>query len=500
MNHSRVRAAVVAALAALLATVVLAGPAAGAVASVSTGSQVAENPTTHRFAVDDPRTGPLEAVELRYDSDADLDDAEVTVGVDGDGDGDIDDRLRTTDETRTDRAVGVAVAPVDLAADDAVVVVVEGVRNPTTVGDHGAIVGTTVGGATERSTATYRVTPFRSDDTEFWAVEIPGSEFDRTYATGSSVVDARFTGVDWRGVTLADATLQDIEAVDDDWSGVEFDDTAASTLRTERTEFTDVRFAGTAVAGLEATDDRWRNVDAVDSRLRGVDSTDSTYRDVRFESADVAGLEADSSTLAGVAVTPATAETSDRPPAATGGGASGDDLTASASVGADFPSVSDDRADDAVADARGSEGQAPNRTVADVTLEDATLRDVTVADGALVDVTMEETTLRNVTLDNVTLRGVTLGDDVYADATLSDEIITSETELRQELAVDAADSAAPNAVDAGAEADLADGEVDVDDGGATDDVDPGADAPTGDESGDGTATDDVDDATGGLGD
>jgi len=54
MNHSRLRAAVVAALATLLATVVLAGPAAGAVASVSTGSQVAEEPTTHRFAVDDP--------------------------------------------------------------------------------------------------------------------------------------------------------------------------------------------------------------------------------------------------------------------------------------------------------------------------------------------------------------------------------------------------------------------------------------------------------------
>ena len=87
MNHSRVRAAVVAALAALLATVVLAGPAAGAVASVSTGSQVAEEPTTHRFAVDDPRTGPLEAVELRYDSDADLDDAEVTVAVAVDADG-----------------------------------------------------------------------------------------------------------------------------------------------------------------------------------------------------------------------------------------------------------------------------------------------------------------------------------------------------------------------------------------------------------------------------
>ena len=490
MNHSRLRAAVVAALAALLATVVLAGPAAGAVASVSTGSQVAEEPTTHRFAVDDPRTGPLEAVELQYDSDADLDDAEVTVGVDRDGDGDIDDRLRTTDETRTDRAVGVAVAPVDLTADDAVVVV-EGVRNPTTIGDHGAVVGTTVDGATERSAVTYRVTPFRSDDTEFQAVEIPGSEFDRTYATGSAVVDARFTGVDYRGVTLAGATLRDVEAVDDDWSGVAFDDTAASTLRTERTVFTDVRFAGTVVAGLEATDDRWRNVDAVDSRLRGVDSTDSTYRDVRFESANVTGLEADSSTLAGVAVTPATAEASDRPPAATSGGASGDDLTASASVGADLPSVSDDRGDDAVADARGSEGQAPNRTVADVTLEDATLRDVTVADGALVDVTMEGTTLRNVTLDNVTLRGVTLGDDVYADATLSDEVITGETELRQELAVDTADSAAPDAVDAGADADLADGEVNVDDGGATDDIK--LDAPTDDESGDGTAT-------GGLGD
>ena len=486
MNHAHLRTAVVAAFAALLATVVLAGPAAGAVASVSTGSQVAEEPTTHRFAVDDPRTGPLEAVELRYDSDADLDDAEMTVGVDGDGDGDIDDRLRTTDETRTDRAVGVAVAPVDLTADDAVVVVVEGVRNPTTVGDHGAVVGTTVDGATERSAATYRVTPFRSDDTEFRAVEIPGSEFDRTYATRSAVVDARFTGVDYRGVTLADATLRDVEAVDDDWSGVEFDDTAASTLRTERTEFTDVRFAGTAIAGLEATDDRWRNVDAVDSRLRGVASTDSTYRDVRFESADIAGFETDSSTLAGVAVTSATAEAPDRPPAATSGGASGDDLTASASVGADLPSVSDDKADDAVADARG-EGQAPNRTVADVTLEDATLRDVTVADGAIVDVTMEGTTLRNVTLDNVTLRGVTLGDDVYADATLSDEVITSETELRQELAVDTADSAAPDAVDAGADVDLADGEVNVDDGGATDDVEPGA--------GDGDST-----ATGGLDD
>ena len=417
----------------------------------------------------------------------------MTVGVDrdGDGDGDIDDRLRTTDETRTDRAVGVAVAPVDLTADDAVVVV-EGVRNPTTVGDHGAVVGTTVDGATERSAATYRVTPFRSDDTEFRAVEIPGSEFDRTYATRSAVVDARFTGVDYRGVTLTGATLRDVEAADDDWSGVEFDDTAASTLRTERTEFTDVRFAGTAIAGLEATDDRWRNVDAVDSRLRGVDSTDSTYRDVRFESADIAGFEPDSSTLAGVAVTSATAEASDRPPAATSGGASGDDLTASASVGADLPSVSDDKADDAVADARG-EGQAPNRTVADVTLEDATLRDVTVADGAIVNVTMEGTTLRNVTLDNVTLRGVTLGDDVYADATLSDEVITSETELRQELAVDTADSAAPDAVDAGADADLADGEANVDDGGATNDVQPDADAPTDDESGDGTAT-------GGLGD
>ena len=47
-----------------------------------------------------------------------------------------------------------------------------------------------------------------------------------------------------------------------------------------------------------------------------------------------------------------------------------------------------------------------------------------------------------------------------------------------------------------ADVDLADGEVNVDDGGATNDVAPGADAPTGDESGDGTGDST---ATGGLG-
>lgn len=58
----------------------------------------------------------------------------------------------------------------------------------------------------------------------------------------------------------------------------------------------------------------------------------------------------------------------------------------------------------------------------------------------------------------------------------------------------------PGAVDAEGDADLADGEVNVD--GAAD-VEPDADALGGDESGDGTVIDDVhdaDDATGGLGD
>lgn len=64
MNRPYLRAAVFASLAALLATAVLAVPAAGAVGSVSTDSQVVGDATTHRFAVGSAQSGTLESVSV----------------------------------------------------------------------------------------------------------------------------------------------------------------------------------------------------------------------------------------------------------------------------------------------------------------------------------------------------------------------------------------------------------------------------------------------------
>lgn len=459
---------IVAALAALLALIVLAAPAAAATGAVATGSQVAEEPTTHEFTLDPATGGNVSDVNVRYRSGVDLADATVAVGVDRDGDGTVDARLDTARVSVGDRGIEATLEEThEVASEDAVVIEVRDVRNPTATGSHAAEVGATVDGATDRTTVTYRVTPFRSDDTEFRDVSVPGSSFQFTYAAGSTFADATLVGAHWTAVSFSDAVLTDVRGVDDAWTRVTVEDTTASGLHTERTAFDGVTVSGAAVSDVASTQDAWTNVDVRDSSLHAVDSRESTYSDVQFSGARVDGFSTASSTLENVVIRPAAAEAADDGNVSdvTAGERNG---TVSANVSLDGPAPSDDSVDGAVADVRGNR-PAPNRTVSNVTLQDAAMRNVTVADGAFVDVRMENAALRNVTLENVTLRGVTLSGAVYADGTLTDEVITSEEELRQELLVgEIAGRAGDGDLEAGASATPADGDASADDGGLVD--------------------------------
>ena len=461
MRRTRTGVAVVASLAALLAVAVLAGPAAGAAGSASTATPVANETTTHQFSVDPSGAGALEAAIVQYGSGVGLDGASVTVGADRDGDGDVDDRLATDDVARGDRSLRVAVGEADVTASDRIVVTVSGVRNPERVGEHDAAVAATIDGDTDRSAVTYRVTPFRSDDTEFRGVEVPDSTFDRTYAADSTVTDARLVAADWRGVTLADSVLDDVDGVDDTWRQVEFSATTATDLDTERTTFDGVRFSGSGLSAVDSTGDEWRDVSVRNSALVGVDSTATTYREVRFSDARVTEFSAESSTLDNVSVRPADEAADDGNRSDANAGVQNG--SASARFAADGPAPSDDALDAVIDDLRG-DADAPDGTVSNVTLRNATVRNAAFENSALVDVRVESATLENVTFDNVTLRGVTLSGGTYAGA-LSDEVITSEAELGQELLFEETTGAVTDGdVEVSAAADPSDGDVEADGG------------------------------------
>ena len=460
MRRTRTGVAVVASLAALLAVAVLAVPAAGAAGSVSTATPVANETTTHQFSVDPAGPGALKAATVEYGSGVGLDGASVGVGVDRDGDGDVDDRLSADGVDRGDRSLRVAVGA-NVTGSDRVVVTVSGVRNPERVGEHDATVAATVDGETDSSAVTYRVTPFRSDDTEFRGVEVPDSEFDRTYATDSTVTDARLVAADWRGVTLSDSVLEDIDGVDDTWNRVEFSTTTATGVDTERTTFDGVRFSASGLSAVDSTGDEWRDVSVRNSALVGVDSSATTYREVRFSDARVTEFSAESSTLDNVSVCPAeeAADDGNRSDASAGV----QNGSASARFAADGPAPSDDAVDAVIDDLRGN-ADAPDGTVSNVTVRNATVRNAAFEDSALVDVRVESATLENVTFDNVTLRGVTLSGGTYA-GTLSDEVITSEAELRQELLFEETTGAVTDGdVEVSAAADPSDGDVEADGG------------------------------------
>jgi len=458
MRGTRTGVAVVASLAALLAVAVLAGPAAGAAGSASTATPVANETTTHQFSVDPAGDGALEAAAVEYGSGVGLDGVSVSVGVDRDGDGDVDDRPTADGVSRGDRSLRVAVGA-NVTGSDRVVITVSGVRNPKRVGEHGATVAATVDGETDRAAVTYRVTPFRSDDTEFRGVEVPDSTFDRTYATDSTVTDTRLVAADWRGVTLSDSVLEDVDGVDDTWNRVEFSATTATDLNTERTTFDGVRFSASGLSAVDSTGDEWRDVSVRNSALVAVDSTATTYREVRLADARVTEFSAESSTLDNVSVRPAAGAADDGNRSDADAGVR--NRSASARFAADGPAPSDDAVDAETDDVRG-DAHAPDGTVANVTLRSAAVRNAAFEDSALVDVRVESATLENVTFDNVTLRGVTLSGGTYA-GTLSDEVITSEEELRGELLFEETTGAVTDGdVAVSANADPSDGDVEAD--------------------------------------
>jgi len=456
----------------MLALFVLVAPAAGAVGTVTTGSDVAQEPTTHRFVLDAADGGNLSAVDVRYRSDAGLEAARLAVGLDRDGDGRMDERLATSRVRTGDRGVEATLADrPSIGPREAIVVAVRDVRNPATVGAHDAAVDATLDGAEAGTVVTYRVAPFRNDATAFRDVAVPGSDFDRTYATESTIADARLVDVEWQAVEIDASTVRGVRGTDDAWTDVRVADSTATELRTERTALDDVVLADATVTDVTATDDTWQAVAVTNSTVQAFDSEGSTYGDVRFDGARVDELSVEDSTLEDVAIRPAAlpAESSN----VSDGSVNTTNGTVAAAVAVDGPAPTDDPVDAATADVTGGSA-APNRTVDNVSLRSATLRNVTVADGALVDVRVESARLRNVTLENVTLRGVTLSDATYADGTLTDEVITSEAEFRQELLVDDA-SARVNDGDlaVSATADPSTGNASADDGGAVEDATAG---------------------------
>jgi uncharacterized protein YjbI with pentapeptide repeats len=467
MQRTRAWGPIVAALLTTVALFVLAAPAAGAVGSVSTASGVAEEPTTHRFVLDAASGGNLSAVDVRYRSDAGLGDASLAVGVDRDGDGRIDERVATARTRSGDRGIEADIVDRPTVQQrDAIVVEVRDVRNPSAVGTHTAAVGATLDDTEAETAVTYRVAPFRNDATEFRDVAVPGSSFQRTYAADSRLADVRLADATWRGVEVEASTVRSVRSEDDTWTDVRLADTTASDLRTERTGFEGVVLADSTVTGVDAADDTWQNVAVTNATIQAVDSEESTYSGVRLAGARVDGLAASDSSLEAVVVRPAADSADSRN--VSDGELNATDGSIDAAVTLDGPALDDDPLDDATAGVTGGSA-APNRTVANVSLDGATLRNVTVADGALVDVRIESATLRNVTLENVTLRGVTLSDATYADGTLTDEVITSEAEFRQELLVDdAAGRLNDGDLDVSATVDPASGNATADDGGAVD--------------------------------
>jgi uncharacterized protein YjbI with pentapeptide repeats len=456
----------------MLALFVVVAPAAGAVGTVTTGSDVAQEPTTHRFVLEAADGGNLSAVDVRYRSDAGLEAARLAVGVDRDGDGRTDERLATSRVRTGDRGVEAVLADrPSIGPREAIVVAVRDVRNPARVGTHDAAVGATLDGTDAGTVVSYRVAPFRNDATEFRDVAVPGSDFDRTYATGATFADARLEAVDWQAVEIDASTVRGVRGTDDAWTDVRVTDSTATELRTERTALDDVVLADATVTDVTATDDTWQAVAVRNSTVRALDSGASTYGDIRFDGARLSELSVADSTLEDVAIRPAAvpAESAN----VSEGSVNTTNGTVAAAVAVDGPAPSDDPVDAAAADVTGG-GAAPNRTVDNVSLRSATLRNVTVADGALVDVRVESATLRNVTLENVTLRGVTLSDATYADGRLTDEVITSEAEFRQELLVDDASARVDDGdLGAGATADPSTGNASADDGGAVDDATAG---------------------------